>query len=94
MYRLFCLAFPFSHTAMYSPADSQYLGSDFYQLHLAHGACMKHEEEESPFGSKAYCFVAHLEMPKSNAKSLEYGPCTTTKYLWDPWVAAKSPSYL
>lgn len=95
IYRLFCLALPFSHTAVSSRADLQYLDSNtFCQIHLACGVYIKLKEEESPFGNRAYCFLALFKMPESSAKSLEYRPCTTTKQLWDPWVAARSPSYL
>lgn len=91
----FLLAFSVSHITACSPAVLQYLDSHaFCQLHLACGVYIKLKEEGSPFGNKAYCFTALFKMPQSSAKSLEWRPCTTTKYLWDPWVAAKSPTYL
>lgn len=93
-YRLFHLAFSVSHTTVRSTAALQQLDLNaFCQLHLACGVYIKLREEESPFGNKACCFTALFKMPESSAISLEGRPCTTTKYLWDPWVAAKSPGY-
>jgi len=70
--RLFHLAFSVSHTTVHSTAALQYLDLNaFCQLHLACVVYVKLKEEESPFGNKAWCFIALFKMPESSAKSLE-----------------------
>lgn len=69
-HRLFCLASSVSHSMVCSTAALQNLDLNaFCQLHLSCDVYIKLKGEESPFGSKVYCYFALFKMPQSSAKS-------------------------